>query len=111
MRTSNSQQLCQRPPSRHTRAMLPCERMNSAPEATNARTAVRVAGIALTLMLTACTMGGVRSPYPRSRLIEAVSWDFSTIESHRKALGSDLWPCAWAADGNLYCAWGDGGGF
>ena len=85
--------------------------MNSGSEAANARTAVHVAGIALTLMLTACTTGGIRSPYPRSRLIEAVSWDFSTLVSHRKAHGSDLWPCAWAADGNLYCAWGDGGGF
>jgi Concanavalin A-like lectin/glucanases superfamily len=26
-------------------------------------------------------------------------------------MGSDLWPTAWAADGNLYGAWGDGGGF
>ena len=29
----------------------------------------------------------------------------------RKALGSDLWPNTWASDGNLYAAWGDGGGF
>jgi hypothetical protein len=50
-------------------------------------------------------------PYPRSRYIKAVRWDFSTVATQRKAHGSDLWPCAWARDGNLYCAWGDGGGF
>jgi hypothetical protein len=44
-------------------------------------------------------------------LISGVSWDFSEISAQRKALGSDLWPCAWAIDGELYCAWGDGGGF
>jgi hypothetical protein len=98
MRTSNSQQLCQRPPCRRTRGAY-------------ARATARVVAIALTALLTACTTGGIRTPYSQSRLIEAVHWDFSTIVSYRKALGSDLWPCAWAADGNLYCAWGDGGGF
>lgn len=29
----------------------------------------------------------------------------------RKAEGSDIWACTWAGDGNLYAAWGDGGGF
>lgn len=29
----------------------------------------------------------------------------------RLAPGSDLWPVTWAADGNLYASWGDGGGF
>ncbi|MGH8137998.1 MAG: LamG-like jellyroll fold domain-containing protein [Steroidobacteraceae bacterium] len=51
------------------------------------------------------------APYPKSPLITAMSWDFNTIGSLRKAHGSDLWPTAWAADGNLYAAWGDGGGF
>jgi hypothetical protein len=51
------------------------------------------------------------APYPRSRLITAVTWDFSGVERSRKAHGSDLWPCTWARDGNEYCAWGDGGGF
>lgn len=50
-------------------------------------------------------------PYPPSRLIAGVKWNFTTIPSLRKAQGSDLWPCTWAADNNLYCAWGDGGGF
>ncbi|HEY6482180.1 MAG TPA: hypothetical protein VIY54_01510 [Steroidobacteraceae bacterium] len=40
-----------------------------------------------------------------------MKWDFSTIGSQRKAHGSDLWPCTWARDDRLYCAWGDGGGF
>lgn len=55
--------------------------------------------------------GGIRAPYPNSRVITGVKWDFSTLLSHRKAVGSDIWPTTWAADGNLYAAWGDGGGF
>jgi hypothetical protein len=73
---------------------------------------------ALGLAATACTPGAlrggpanVRIPYAHSTLIRAVSWDFSDMPAQRKALGSDLWPCAWAIDGDLYCAWGDGGGF
>jgi len=50
-------------------------------------------------------------PYPHSELITAASWDLSAVRALRKAQGSDLWPLAWAADGNLYGAWGDGGGF
>jgi hypothetical protein len=83
-------------------------------------TLFRMAGLALALLASACTpgalrgaksSGAIRAPYPRSPLISAVSWDFSAIPVQRKALGSDLWPCAWAVDGELYCAWGDGGGF
>jgi len=55
--------------------------------------------------------GPPQPPYRQSRLIHAVNWEFSTIATHRQAHGSDLWPCAWAVDGDLYCAWGDGGGF
>lgn len=81
--------------------------------------AERAAGIASALVLAACTAGAVKgpplqtihAPYPRSLLIPGVHWDFSAITNQRKAHGSDLWPCAWAADGDLYCAWGDGGGF
>ena len=51
------------------------------------------------------------APYPQSRLITAVSWNFPAVTKSRKALGSDLWPCTWARDDNQYCAWGDGGGF
>ena len=74
--------------------------------------------LALTLLLSACahvplrgTPPNPRAPYPPSHLIRAVTWDFSTIAIMRKAHGSDLWPCAWGIDGELYCAWGDGGGF
>ena len=49
------------------------------------------------------------APYPPSRMIEGITWHW---ETHRTAApGSDLWPVTWAADGHLYTAWGDGGGF
>jgi hypothetical protein len=51
------------------------------------------------------------APYPRSPLISGLVWDVAPVIASRKAHGSDLWPCTWARDGNLYCAWGDGGGF
>jgi hypothetical protein len=51
------------------------------------------------------------APYPRSPSINGVIWDVAPVVTSRKAHGSDLWPCTWARDGNLYCAWGDGGGF
>jgi hypothetical protein len=50
-----------------------------------------------------------RAPYPPSPVIESAAWDFANLV--RLAPGSDLWPMTWAADGNLYAAWGDGGGF
>jgi hypothetical protein len=50
-----------------------------------------------------------QQPYPHSRRVTAVTWDFAT--ETRRALGSDLWPCTWARDDAQYCAWGDGGGF
>ncbi|HTF42406.1 MAG TPA: hypothetical protein VK641_00840 [Terriglobales bacterium] len=74
----------------------------------------------LILLVSACAPGALRTPgvqpkilapYPHSPLISTVTWDSSGITAQRKARGSDLWPCAWAADGDLYCAWGDGGGF
>jgi hypothetical protein len=72
----------------------------------------------MTLLVSACAPGALRTPqsaqgapYPQSRSIPAVTWDFAAIVPQRKARGSDLWPCAWAIDGDLYCAWGDGGGF
>lgn len=49
------------------------------------------------------------SPYPPSPVISGVQWDFTTLRT--EAGGSDLWPTTWAADGNLYSPWGDGGGF
>jgi hypothetical protein len=50
-------------------------------------------------------------PYPPSKIITAVSWDFSQTTTQRVAQGSDIWPLTWGADGELYTAWGDGGGF
>ncbi|MDE3067883.1 MAG: DUF4185 domain-containing protein [Verrucomicrobiota bacterium] len=48
-------------------------------------------------------------PYPRSDLLAGISFDRQTLQ--RSAEGSDIWSCAWAGDGHLYAAWGDGGGF
>lgn len=48
-------------------------------------------------------------PYPQSPVIQEVHFDFSTHK--RMAPGSDNFPTTWAADGNIYTVWGDGGGF
>lgn len=48
-------------------------------------------------------------PYPRSSVIGGILWHWETYAT--AALGSDLWPVTWGPDGNLYAAWGDGGGF
>jgi hypothetical protein len=48
-------------------------------------------------------------PYPPSAVIRSLELDWST--HRRQALGSDNWQLTWAADGHLYGAWGDGGGF
>jgi hypothetical protein len=53
----------------------------------------------------------LRPPYPVSALTRELHWNFSTLLSHRKAIGSDIWPMTWGPDGNIYTAWGDGGGF
>src|SRR4051812_14063033 len=50
-----------------------------------------------------------RAPYPPSDLITNILWQWDTRKA--AAPGSDLWPVTWAGDGNLYAAWGDGGGF
>jgi hypothetical protein len=70
--------------------------------------------IAATLAILASGGTGVVSaraaaPYPPSPVISGITWDQSSLV--RSAPGSDLWPVAWAADDNLYTAWGDGGGF
>jgi hypothetical protein len=53
----------------------------------------------------------LRPPYPVSTLTRELHWNFATLLSHRKAIGSDIWPMTWGPDGNIYTAWGDGGGF
>lgn len=50
-----------------------------------------------------------KPPYRPSPVIKGITWDWRSRV--RKAPGSDLWPVTWGADGNLYAAWGDGGGF
>lgn len=76
------------------------------------RVSARFALTALTLALALSPLGwAAQAPYPQSRVIMGMTWDLSTVTSLRKAHGSDLWPMTWAADGNLYGAWGDGGGF
>jgi hypothetical protein len=72
--------------------------------------------IALGVLVLLCLTTPVPSvastaPYPPSQVITGITWDLSTVLSLRKALGSDIWPLTWASDGNLYGAWGDGGGF
>jgi hypothetical protein len=73
--------------------------------------------VAAPLALCACASVPARhaaqpaAPYPSGRTIAAVSWLFPTGSARRRAIGSDLWPCTWAMDDDLYCAWGDGGGF
>ncbi len=74
-------------------------------------------GAASAVLLSVLSAGCVTSPpqvpapYPRSEVVRGVRWDLTTVPELRSALGSDLWPLAWAADGDLYGAWGDGGGF
>lgn len=55
-------------------------------------------------------LSGLKPPYPPSPVIESIEWaPASTIL--RAANGSDNFPTAWADDGNLYTAYGDGWGF
>ena len=51
----------------------------------------------------------VTMPYPRSTLIQSISFSWSTHT--RLAPGSDNWGLTWAADGHQYASFGDGGGF
>src|ERR1700733_11513878 len=77
------------------------------------RLTITIAVLAVAVPLSACRslVTTSQAPYPPSRMIGAVTWDFSAGTTSRRALGSDLWPCTWASDDNQYCAWGDGGGF
>jgi hypothetical protein len=52
---------------------------------------------------------GATPPYPPSPVIESITWHTDTHVT--AAPGSDIWTVTWAADGNLYLGWGDGGGF
>lgn len=70
--------------------------------------------VASALILTAARVlpastGNAAPATQPSPLIAGVTWDFASLI--RRAHGSDLWPVTWAADGDVYCGWGDGGGF
>ena len=55
-----------------------------------------------------------KSPYGPSPVIQSADWDFKhliRLANTPGKGGSDLWPTTWAADGNIYTGWGDGGGF
>ncbi len=64
-----------------------------------------------TVLLTSFAAPGAESnaPYPRSEVFSGLTFHRETQQ--RLAEGSDIWNCTWAADGNLYATWGDGGGF
>lgn len=61
------------------------------------------------LLLADIQTGKSGAPYPPSKVIAGVEFDFSTHQ--RLAPGSDNWPITWADDGHQYTVWGDGGGF
>ncbi len=50
-----------------------------------------------------------QSVYPASGVVAGVEFDDASART--EAPGSDIWPMTWAADDQLYTAWGDGGGF
>ncbi|HEY0946764.1 MAG TPA: gamma-glutamyltransferase, partial [Opitutaceae bacterium] len=52
---------------------------------------------------------GFTPVYPQSEFIAGLAFDDRSARI--EAPGSDIWPVTWAADGHLYTAWGDGGGF
>jgi len=64
---------------------------------------------------TASSLGAQsEAPYAPSPVIQSVNWDFEyliRLANTPGKGGSDLWPTTWAADGNIYTGWGDGGGF
>lgn len=56
----------------------------------------------------------VQAPYAPSPVIQGALWDFKDLIRMANTPGkggSDLWPTTWAADGDVYTGWGDGGGF
>lgn len=48
-------------------------------------------------------------PYPESSYIKTITWHANTHQMG--ADGSDLFPVTWAADNQIFTAWGDGFGF
>lgn len=72
-------------------------------------TLISLAVIVGVLFCCSQTLFAASPPYPPSRVFKNITFDFSSLT--RGAPGSDAWPITWAKDGNLYTAWGDGGGF
>jgi len=70
---------------------------------------VMLLGLSCLLIVSTSVGAESRPPYPRSELLSGITFEESTLR--RLANGSDIWACTWAADGNLYGTWGDGGGF
>jgi hypothetical protein len=64
---------------------------------------------AVILCLVLSRTGTCGAPYPHSTVITGIRFDKSTLE--RAAPGSDQFGYTTASDGNVYVAWGDGGGF
>jgi CubicO group peptidase (beta-lactamase class C family) len=61
-------------------------------------------------LVDAVTNASTGSAPPRSSFIQEIRW--APVETiRRSARGSDNWPLAWADDGALYGAYGDGNGF
>jgi hypothetical protein len=65
--------------------------------------------VSLGLVAASWLPAETQAPYAPSAVIESITWHWGTHT--RAAPGSDLWPVTWAADDNIYTAWGDGGGF
>jgi hypothetical protein len=61
------------------------------------------------LLTTPASSATGDAPYCSSRVIGGMNWQFSN--GYTEPNGSDLWPAAWGADGNVYLFFGDGGGF
>jgi len=65
--------------------------------------------VLVAVVALASSTGAAGPPYPPSSVIKSIAWHWDTHAT--AAPGSDLWPVTWASDGNIYTAWGDGGGF
>ena len=64
--------------------------------------AMKFSAILFALLLVLCSRSdsGAAPPYPASSVITGVAFHDETARS--LALGSDIWPLTWAADGNQY---------